>query len=85
MSPYTLSICFEDGTEQIINFASVLVGELYGPLLDLETFNRVQIDPDAHTLVWPNGADFDPASLHEWPGQEEAFRRLAQPWAAART
>jgi hypothetical protein len=24
----------------------------------------VKIDPEVHTLVWPNGADFDPATFH---------------------
>jgi hypothetical protein len=32
----------------------------------LEIFNRVRLDPDVHTLVWPNDADFDPATLHDW-------------------
>jgi hypothetical protein len=31
-------------------------------------FNQVRIDPEVHTLVWPNGADFDPAMLHDWRG-----------------
>ena len=30
-------------------------------------FGQVWIDPEVHTLVWPNGADFDPATLHDWP------------------
>src|ERR1035438_6180445 len=25
------------------------------------------------TLVWPNGANFDPATLHDWPQCEAAF------------
>jgi len=62
LSPYKLRIHFEDLTEQNIDFEPVLAGELYGPLHDLELFNQVQIDSDAHTLVWPNGADFDPAT-----------------------
>lgn len=24
-------------------------------------------DPELRTLVWPNGADFDPYVLHDWP------------------
>jgi len=56
---------FVDQTEQVINFEPVLGGELYRPLRDLDLFNQVQIDPDVHTLVWPNGADFDPATLHD--------------------
>ena len=66
---YTLHITFDDQSEQTINLQSMLVGELYGPLRDLALFNQVQIDPEAHTLVWPNGADFDPATLHNWPQQ----------------
>ncbi len=59
IAPYTLQVKFDDGTEQIINFESILAGRLYGPLRDLSVFNQVQVDPEVHTLVWPNGADFD--------------------------
>ena len=67
ISPYTLRIAFDDGTEQVINFEPVLGGELFGPLRELELFNQVRIDPEVHTLVWPNGSDFEPATLHDWP------------------
>ena len=80
VSAYTLRVCFEDSTEQTIDFRPVLAGELYGPLRDLELFNQVQIDQEVETLVWPNGADFDPATLHDWPVYEEAFRELARGW-----
>ena len=49
-------------SEQTIDFRPLLAGKLYGPLRDLELFNQVRIDPETETLVWPNGADFDPAS-----------------------
>ena len=67
VSPYTLTVRFDDSTQQIINFEPVLTGELFGPLRDLELFNQVKIDPEVHTLVWPNGSDFEPATLHDWP------------------
>jgi hypothetical protein len=35
-------------------------------LQDPELFGRVRLDPEVHTLVWPNGAHFDPATLHDW-------------------
>jgi hypothetical protein len=54
------------------------MGELYGPLRDLSLFNQVKIDPEVETLVWPNGADFDRATLHDWPEHEQAFRELAR-------
>ena|SRR5580704_10473951 len=81
VSRYTLCIHFDDGTEQAIDFEPILAGELYGPLRDLDLFRQARIDPDAHKLVWPNGADFDPATLHDWPEYERGFRELARRWA----
>src|SRR5712691_6551611 len=80
VAPYTLRVRFDDNTEQTIDFRPVLAGELYGPLRDLELFNQVRIDPEVETLVWPNGADFDPATLHDWPSLGRAFRELARRW-----
>jgi len=80
VSAYTLRAGFDDGTEQTINFRPILAGELFGPLRDLALFNQVRIDSEVGTLVWPNGADFDPATLHDWPAQEPALRELARRW-----
>ncbi len=66
VAAYTLRVRFNDNTVQTIDFQPVLFGELFGPLRDLALFNQVQIDPEVHTLVWPNGADFDPETLHDW-------------------
>lgn len=66
VEPYTLSIFFEDGTQQTINFEPVLYGYYYGSLRDISIFNQVRLDPETHTLVWPNDADFDPATLYNW-------------------
>jgi hypothetical protein len=81
VAPHTLRITFDDGVVRTINFEPVLEGELFGPLRDLALFNRVAIDPEAHTLVWPNGADFDPATLHDWPDAEPELIRRARQWA----
>jgi hypothetical protein len=81
VGPYTLAVSFADGTEQRIDFRPVLHGALFGPLHDLATFNAVRIDPEAGTLVWPNGADFDPATLHDWPQVREELAARAQQWA----
>ena len=80
ISPYTLRVEFEDGTSRIIDFRPVLDGELFRPLRDLEVFNGVQLDSEVGTLVWPNGADFDPATLHDWPHVVEEFARMARRW-----
>src|SRR5712692_1415963 len=80
VSPHTLKLRFDDETEQTIDFAPVLVGDLFGPLHDLTLFNQVRIDPEVHTLVWPNGADFDPATLHDWPQWADALKDRAREW-----
>jgi len=81
IGPYTLALRFEDGTQQRIEFRSVLEGELLGPLQDPRVFNAVTLDSEAGTLVWPNGADFDPATLYDWPQFREQFEAMARGWA----
>lgn len=78
--PYTLVVSFADDTEQRIDFEPVLRGPLFGPLRDLATFNAVRLDPEAGTLVWPNGADFDPATLHDWTRVSEELAERAKTW-----
>jgi Protein of unknown function (DUF2442) len=80
VAPYTLIVRFDDNTEQTIDLRPILAGVIYGPLRNLSLFNQVRIDPEVHTLVWPNGADFDPATLHDWPEQVEAWRARAKQW-----
>jgi hypothetical protein len=81
VAPYTVRVRFEDDIEQTIDFEPVLAGELYCPLRDPELFKKVRVDSIAHTLVWPNGAEFDPATLHDWPRYEREFRQLARTWS----
>src|SRR6266571_207031 len=85
VASHTLTVRFDDDTTQTIDFRPVLSGELYSPLNDVNLFNGVRIDPEVHTLVWPNGADFDPATLHDWPTQAQALHERAQQWQAIRT
>jgi hypothetical protein len=81
VGPYTLTVAFTDGTEQRIDFRPVLRGPLFGALQDLATFNAVRLDTEVGTLVWPNDADFDPATLHAWPEVSEELATRAQTWA----
>jgi hypothetical protein len=80
LAPYTLRVGFEDGVERTIDFEPVLAGELYEPLRDLSLFNQVAIDSEVHTLVWPNGADFDPETLYNWDTYVDALADRARGW-----
>lgn len=81
VGPYALAVRFADGTEQHIDFEPVLHGPLFGPLRDPSTFGAVVLDEEAGTLVWPNGADFDPATLHDWPRVRDELAARARSWA----
>lgn len=82
VGPFTLRVAFEDGTIQVIDFRPVLVGQIFGPLADPEAFDRVRLDSEAGTLVWPNGADFDPTTLHDWPEEGPRLAALARKWTS---
>ena len=77
---YTLLVFFDDDAQQVIDLEPVLHGEMWGPLRDLTLFNQVSIDPIARTLTWPNGADFDPETLRNWPQYKDELTARAQQW-----
>ncbi len=62
---FTVWVRFNDGTEGEIDLSDELEGPVFEPLQDPETFAQVHVDPDIHTLVWPNGADFAPDFLYQ--------------------
>ena len=80
ISDYTLELTFNDGLKKRINFEPVLYGEIYSPLRDKNLFNKVKVDSEISTIVWPNGADFDPALLHDWDDYEKELTERAKTW-----
>jgi hypothetical protein len=42
---------------------------------------QVRLDPEAHTFVSLNGADFDRATLHEWTLFADELSKRARAWA----
>ncbi len=84
VAPFTFTVAFEDGTEQRIDFRPVLEGPIFGPLQDVTVFNAATLDPEVGTLTWPNGADFDPATLHDWPELRDELTARARNWASVR-
>lgn len=58
-------LTFTDGCEGDLDLGSALTGRVFGPLADNDDlFRAVRVDPEARTLVWPNGADMAPEMLH---------------------
>ena len=63
--PYRLQIRFDDGVEGEVDVkAAVSFVGVFEPLSDPAFFAQVRVDPEAGTVVWPNGADLDLLVLH---------------------
>ena len=76
----TLEVVFEYNIRKTINLAPVLYGEMYGPLKDHFFFIQVKLDNEVQTLVWPNGADFDPSVLYHWEQYVDELSCRAKEW-----
>ena len=72
---------FGFSSEQQIDFRPVLERELFGPLQNPGVFNAVTLDKEVGTVTSPNGADFDPSTLHDWPQVRDELVRMARRWA----
>lgn len=77
----TLSPCDRPQPTGLVGGELHLHGALFGPQRDLAVFDAVTLDQEVGTLTWPNGADFDPATLHEWPRVWAELAARAQAWA----
>ena len=66
MGDYRLELGFTDGLRKEVDFSERIVGRggVFLPLGDVEFFGQVQLDPEAGTIVWPNGVDFCPDVLY---------------------
>jgi hypothetical protein len=64
----------------VIDFEPILAGQLYGSRSGPAVFDRVGLDREVPTLVWPNGADFDPATLDDWPEHLASLKAMATRW-----
>lgn len=62
---YRVWVRFSDGTQGEIDLEKELWGEIFEPLKDVDEFKRLRADPELHTVVWPNGADFAPEFLYQ--------------------
>jgi hypothetical protein len=62
---YRLRLLFDDGTAGDVDFSSKEWKGVFEPLRDPKYFATVKVDPEAATIVWPNGADLAPETLYQ--------------------
>lgn len=65
LSDYVVHLRFEDGTLADVDLSHLpRNGGVFASLSDPSYFGRFQLDADAGTIVWPNGADIAPETLY---------------------
>ena len=64
IAPYSIEVEFDDGMIRRLHLEPELRGPVFEPLRDPEYFALVKVDPEAGTIVWPNGADLAPEFLY---------------------
>lgn len=61
---YRLRLVFDDGTMGEVDFTEREWNGVFEPLRDPRYFARVTVEPEAGTIMWPNGADMAPEPLY---------------------
>ncbi len=62
---FKLLLEFNTGEQKLVNIEQYLRGPVFQPVReDPGYFNRVKVDDELGTIVWPNGADIDPDVLY---------------------
>jgi len=63
---HRLPLSFEDGAKGEVDLSSRRWRGVFAPLEEQAFFDRVELDQELGTIVWPNGADIAPETLHRW-------------------
>lgn len=61
---YRVWLEFNDGLRGEVDLGDRLFGPMFEPLKDPSFFERLEVNSDLDTIVWPNGADFAPEFLY---------------------
>jgi hypothetical protein len=61
---YRLRLDFDDGCSGEVDFSGEDWRGVFAPLADQRFFEAVELDEQLGTIVWPNGADIAPETLH---------------------
>ena len=65
IATYTLRLTFADGTVGDVDFTAREWHGVFEPLRDPDYFARVEVDPEAGTITWPDGLDMAPEPLYD--------------------
>jgi hypothetical protein len=66
LARYIVELTFETGETKEIDLEPLLRGSVFEPLIhDYQLFRQLRVDPEAGTIVWPNGADVSPRTLYQ--------------------
>jgi Protein of unknown function (DUF2442) len=63
---HRLRLRFEDGADGEVDLSEWEWRGVFEPLADPDYFRQVELDHELGTIVWPNGADIAPETLHSW-------------------
>jgi hypothetical protein len=62
---HVVHLAFADGSERTLDLHPYLRGPVFERVrTEISFFKAVRVDPDAGTIVWPNGADLAPEVLY---------------------
>jgi Protein of unknown function (DUF2442) len=69
---YRLRLEFEDGRTGELDFSNEEWEGVFEPLRDPGFFGQVELDDGLGTIVWPNGVDFAPETLHRMVAEQQS-------------
>lgn len=61
---HRLRLRFDDGSSGEVDLSQEGWTGVFTPLADPQYFAKVRLDEELGTIVWPNGADIAPETLH---------------------
>jgi hypothetical protein len=64
LEPYVVRVVFADGEVRDVDVEPLLDGPVFRALRDPALFRDVRVDEHEESIVWPNGADFDPDVIY---------------------
>lgn len=65
LEAFKVRLEFTDGSQKVVDLEPYLHGPIFDPLRrEPSLFRSVMVDAELGTIIWSNGADFDPDVLY---------------------